>query len=122
MNWCAADTTVDGPCRGENRGERRVIGWPAALRSRDQFLHSDDMDDARLRLLEHDAGPAQVNVGTGSDVTIASTIASVVGYSGAAVWDTSKPPETPQELSGVSLLPRRGGGAPFRWKRGYHAR
>ena len=49
---------------------------------------------ACLHLLEHYDGPEQVNVGTGSDVTIreiAETIAKVVGFEGETEWDTSKP-------------------------------
>jgi GDP-L-fucose synthase len=65
------------------------------------------MADACLHLLEHYDGPAQVNVGTGSDVTIreiAETVAEVVGYSGDTDWDTTKPDGTPQKLLDVSKL------------------
>ena len=69
------------------------------------------MADACLHLLEHYDGPDHVNVGTGSDVTIAeiaSTIASVVGYTGETEWDTSKPDGTPQKLLDVSKLAEAG--------------
>jgi GDP-L-fucose synthase len=65
------------------------------------------MAAACLHLLQHYDGPEQVNVGTGTDVTIkeiAETIASVVGYHGETEWDTSKPDGTPQKLLDVSKL------------------
>jgi GDP-L-fucose synthase len=83
-----------------------VTNWGTGTPRR-EFLHVDDMADACLHLLEHYDGPAQVNVGTGSDVTIreiAETIAEVVGYVGATDWDTSKPDGTPQKLLDVSKL------------------
>lgn len=87
-------------------GAATVTNWGTGAPRR-EFLHSDDMADACLHLLQHYDGPAQVNVGTGSDVTIreiAETIASVIGYTGATEWDTSKPDGTPQKLLDVSKL------------------
>ena len=65
------------------------------------------MADAVLHLMEHYDGPAQVNVGTGSDVTIreiAETIASVVGFEGDTDWDTSKPDGTPRKFLDTTRL------------------
>ncbi|WNM24897.1 GDP-L-fucose synthase family protein [Demequina capsici] len=87
-------------------GATSVTNWGTGTPRR-EFLHSDDMADACLHLMEHYDGPAQVNVGTGSDVTIkeiAETIAKVVGYEGATEWDTTKPDGTPQKLLDVSQL------------------
>lgn len=87
-------------------GARSVTNWGTGTPRR-EFLHSDDMADACLHLLEHYDGPQQVNVGSGTDVTIreiADTIAEVVGYTGETVWDTSKPDGTPQKLLDVSKL------------------
>jgi GDP-L-fucose synthase len=87
-----------------------VTNWGTGSPRR-EFLHSDDMADACLHLLEHYDGPQQVNVGTGTDVTIreiAETVASVVGYTGATEWDTSKPDGTPQKLLDVSKLREAG--------------
>ena len=91
-------------------GAPTVTNWGTGTPRR-EFLHSDDMADACLHLLEHYDAPTQVNVGTGSDVTIAeiaSTIASVVGYTGETEWDTSKPDGTPQKLLDVSKLAEAG--------------
>ena len=74
-------------------GSRSVTNWGTGSPRR-EFLHVDDMAAACLHLLEHYDGPAQVNVGTGSDVTIkelASLVADAVGFTGVTDWDTSKP-------------------------------
>ena len=87
-------------------GVGSVTNWGTGTPRR-EFLHSDDMADAVLHLMEHYDGPDQVNVGTGSDVTIkeiAETIADVVGFGGSTEWDTSKPDGTPQKLLDVSKL------------------
>jgi GDP-L-fucose synthase len=91
-------------------GARTVTNWGTG-NPRREFLHVDDMADACLHLLEHYDGPQQVNVGTGSDVTIreiAETIARVVGFEGETEWDTSKPDGTPQKLLDVSKLAAAG--------------
>ncbi len=91
-------------------GAGTVTNWGTG-NPRREFLHVDDMADACLHLLEHYDGPTQVNVGTGTDVTIrqiAETIAEVVGYTGATEWDTSKPDGTPQKLLDVTKLANAG--------------
>lgn len=83
-----------------------VTNWGTGSPRR-EFLHADDMADACVYLLEHYDGPEQVNVGTGSDVTIreiADTVAEVTGFVGETRWDTSKPDGTPQKLLDVSKL------------------
>lgn len=87
-------------------GAPTVTNWGTG-NPRREFLHVDDMADACLHLLEHYDGPAQVNVGTGSDVTIreiAETVAEVVGFTGETEWDTTKPDGTPQKLLDVTKL------------------
>ncbi|WP_062465411.1 GDP-L-fucose synthase family protein [Demequina soli] len=87
-------------------GTTSVTNWGTGSPRR-EFLHADDMADACLYLLEHYDGPSQVNVGTGTDVTIkeiAETIASVTGFGGETEWDTTKPDGTPQKLLDVSYL------------------
>ncbi|MDQ1204480.1 GDP-L-fucose synthase [Microbacterium sp. SORGH_AS_0862] len=91
-------------------GASSVTNWGTGTPRR-EFLHADDMADAVLHLMEHYDGPDQVNVGTGSDVTIreiAETIATVTGFSGETEWDTTKPDGTPQKLLDVSKLAEAG--------------
>ena len=91
-------------------GSDTVTNWGTG-KPRREFLHADDMADACLHLMEHYDGPDQVNVGTGSDVTIreiAEAIASVTGFRGQTEWDTSKPDGTPQKLLDVSKLAEAG--------------
>lgn len=87
-----------------------VSNWGTGSPRR-EFLHVDDMAAACLHLMEHYDGPSQVNVGTGSDVTIkelASLVAKAVGYHGEIHWDTSKPDGTPRKLLDVSRLSQAG--------------
>ncbi|WP_308206329.1 GDP-L-fucose synthase family protein [Arthrobacter zhaoxinii] len=92
------------------QGLGTVTNWGTGAPRR-EFLHVDDMAAACLHLLEHYDGPQQVNVGTGSDVTIkelAGLVAEAVGYNGAMEWDSSKPDGTPQKLLDVSKLTEAG--------------
>lgn len=87
-------------------GADSVTNWGTGSPRR-EFLHADDLASAVLHLMEHYDGPQQVNVGTGTDVTIreiAETIADVVGFDGTTEWDTTKPDGTPQKLLDVSKL------------------
>ena len=91
-------------------GATTVTNWGTGSPRR-EFLHVDDMAAACLHLLEHYDGPDQVNVGTGSDVTIkeiAAVVSKVVRYEGATAWDSSKPDGTPQKLLDVSKLAAAG--------------
>jgi GDP-L-fucose synthase len=87
-----------------------VTNWGSGSPRR-EFLHADDMADACFHLLENYDGPQQVNVGSGTDVTIrelAETVAEAVGYIGETSWDTTKPDGTPQKLLDVSRLAELG--------------
>ncbi|MBX7444910.1 MULTISPECIES: GDP-L-fucose synthase [unclassified Arthrobacter] len=91
-------------------GETTVTNWGTGSPMR-EFLHVDDMADACLHLLENYDGASQVNVGTGSDVSIkelASIVAAAVGYRGDIEWDASKPDGTPRKLLDVSKLAEAG--------------
>ena len=91
-------------------GAPSVTNWGSGTPRR-EFMHVDDMATACLYLLEHYDGPEQVNVGTGTDVTIreiSETIARIVGYTGETEWDESKPDGTPQKLLDVTKLANAG--------------
>lgn len=87
-------------------GAATVTNWGTGSPRR-EFLHVDDMAAACLHLLENYDGDEQVNVGTGTDVTIkelAEAVANATGYAGDMDWDTSKPDGTPQKLLDVTKL------------------
>jgi GDP-L-fucose synthase len=74
---------------------------------RREFLHTDDLAEGVLFLLEHPNPPDWVNIGSGTDVTIrelAELVKKVTRYAGELVWDTSKPDGTPRKLMDNSRL------------------
>lgn len=78
---------------------------------RREFLHVDDLADAVVHLLKVYDDEVAVNVGTGEDVTIreaAETIARVVGWNGAFVFDATKPDGAPRKLLNVDRLAAQG--------------
>ncbi len=89
--------------------QSEVVVWGTGTPRR-EFLHSDDLADACVFLMEQrgasDIGEL-VNIGTGADIPIADLarmVADVVGYQGRLVFDTSKPDGTPQKLLDVSRM------------------
>lgn len=91
-------------------GAKSVTNWGTGSPRR-EFLHVDDMADACLHLLDHYDGPGQVNVGSGTDVTIkelAEVVSDLVGYGGETHWESTKPDGTPQKLLDVSKLAELG--------------
>ena len=74
---------------------------------RREFLHTDDLAEAVLFLMDNYDDSAIVNVGCGEDQTIrelAETIQKVVGYSGRLEFDTSYPNGTPQKILDISKI------------------
>jgi GDP-L-fucose synthase len=92
--------------------EAKAAGAPAVTvwgtgRVRREFLHSDDLADAAVFLMERYDSDEIINVGVGEDLTIAElaeTIRSVVGYPGRIEFDATKPDGTPRKLLDVSKL------------------
>ncbi|MBH0121127.1 GDP-L-fucose synthase family protein [Rhodococcus sp. NPDC003382] len=83
-----------------------VTCWGTGLPRRD-LMHVDDAADAFHFLLDHYDGERPINVGSGSDVTIAEIariIADTVGYHGEIRWDASKPDGTPRKLLDTKRL------------------
>jgi hypothetical protein len=85
-------------------GEKQVPIWGSG-RPRREFLHSDDMADACVHLMQQpaaeqkwdDSQPPLVNIGCGQDSTIAelaSMIRETVGSRAEIVYDASKPDGT----------------------------
>lgn len=70
-----------------------------------EFLYVDDLADLCLFLMNNYSGDDTVNAGTGKEMTIKALtelVASIVGYTGRILWDTSKPNGTPRKLLDVS--------------------
>ena len=66
-----------------------------------EFLHSTDLGEACVFLMENHSGEEIVNVGCGKDITIrelAERVRDVVGYQGELEWDSSRPDGTPRKL------------------------
>ena len=75
--------------------------------ARREFLHSDDLANACLFLLENYDEYSPINVGVGVDITIselAAIIKDVSGFKGRISWDLSMPDGTPRKLLDTSKL------------------
>ncbi|MBL0141412.1 MAG: GDP-L-fucose synthase [Betaproteobacteria bacterium] len=96
---------------------KEVVLW-GTRSPRREFLHSDDMAEACVFLMEMpddqfgkvavgSPGFPLFNIGTGEDQTIAELadlVKSVVGFKGEFAWDRSKPDGTPRKLLSVDRL------------------
>jgi len=81
-----------------------------------EFLHVDDMADASIhimdidkKILESEVDPilSHINIGTGTDITIADvaqTVKEVVGFCGEIVFNTKMPDGTKRKLLDVSKM------------------
>ena len=88
------------------KGAPTVTVWGTGKPLR-EFLHVDDCADACLFLMEHYDGEDIVNIGVGSDLTIAELavlVKQAVGFEGEIVFDSSKPDGTPRKLVDVSRI------------------
>lgn len=91
-------------------GLRSVTLWGSG-KPRREFLHSDDLADAVLFMLENYDDSIALNIGSGVDLEIrelASIVSKVVGYEGEVHWDESKPDGTPQKLLDTTLAMEAG--------------
>ncbi len=101
--------------------EAKVQGLPTVAiwgtgSPRREFLYVDDMAAASVHVMNLDTVTYQggtkpmqslINVGFGSDITIAElahTVAKVVGYDGQITFDTSRPDGAPRKLLDSSIL------------------
>jgi len=74
---------------------------------RREFLHVDDLADAIVYLMETWSDDDPINIGSGTDVTIAELgrlIAQAAGFTGEFLFDPAKPDGTPRKLLDVSKL------------------
>ena len=90
----------------KNNGGKEVVVWGTGKPMR-EFLYVDDLAEACLFLMEKYDEPGAINVGTGSDITIADLahlVKKIVGFEGDIVFDTSKPDGTPKKQLDVSKI------------------
>lgn len=81
-----------------------VICWGDGTALR-EFLYVDDLANLCVFLMNNYNGLAPVNAGSGEEISIkdlAELVASIVGYKGDILWDTSKPNGTPRKLLDLS--------------------
>jgi GDP-L-fucose synthase len=91
-------------------GDHELIVWGSGMPRR-EFLHVDDAADALVHVMTHFSEDEHINVGCGSDMTIAelaSLVANVVGFKGDMTTDSSKPDGTPRKLLDVGKLTKLG--------------
>ncbi|MCL6538813.1 MAG: GDP-L-fucose synthase [Acidothermus sp.] len=87
-------------------GASEVVLWGTGTPRR-EFLHVDDLARACELLLARYDDPLPINVGVGSDLTIAELaelVAKVVGFSGEIRFDPTKPDGTPRKLLDVRRI------------------
>lgn len=94
-----------------------VVVWGSGTPRR-EFMHVDDAADALVHVLAHHHDAEPVNVGSGTDASIAevaTTIAEVTGFDGALRFDTSRPDGMPRKCLDSTRLTALGwrGGRPL---------
>ncbi len=90
----------------KNNNDNKVIVWGTGSPLR-EFLHATDMADACVFLMQNYDDRGFVNIGSGSEISIADLahlVKDIVGFKGEIVFDTTKPDGTPRKLMDVSKL------------------
>ena len=70
-----------------------------------EFLYVDDLADLCVFLMNNYNGLDPINAGSGEEISIndlAELVASIIGYRGEILWDTTKPNGTPRKLLDLS--------------------
>lgn len=96
--------------RAKQEGRSSVEIWGSG-RPRREFLYVDDLADALVHLMRHYSAEPHVNVGSGSDLSIAELarlIARVVGYDGEFRYDAAKPDGMMRKLLDVGRIAELG--------------
>jgi GDP-L-fucose synthase len=87
-------------------GRAEVVVWGSGTPKR-ELLHSDDLAEACLFLMQHFDEQGPINIGTGEDMSIseiAAMVKAVVGFNGQIVYDPSRPDGTPRKVLDVSRI------------------
>ena len=76
-----------------------------------EFLHVADLASACLMLLDEYDDSVAINIGSGEEIAIlelAQSVATVVGFEGAIIFDKNKPIGTPRKLLDTQILNKLG--------------
>jgi GDP-L-fucose synthase len=87
-------------------GAAAMTVWGTGTPKR-EFMHVDDLADAVAFLLKSYSQAEHINVGVGSDLSIAELarlVTDVVGFRGELLFDSSKPDGTPRKMMDSSRL------------------
>lgn len=87
-------------------GSPEVEIWGSGTPRR-EFLHSDDLADACVFLMQHYDEAGFINIGVGEDIAIkdlAMLVKGIVGYEGDLAFNTAMPDGTPRKLMDVTKL------------------
>jgi GDP-L-fucose synthase len=88
------------------RGDSKVTVWGTGTPRR-ELLHVDDLADACLFLLERETAAPLINIGTGTDNTvaeIATLVRDLVHRDAEITFDPSRPDGMPRKLLDVSRV------------------
>lgn len=91
-------------------GQPSVSAWGTGTPLR-EFLYIDDLAEGLIFALENYNGDSHFNIGSGTEISIrelTTHIASIVGYEGEILWDSSMPDGTPRKILDVSKLTNLG--------------
>ena len=83
-----------------------VVVWGSG-KPRREFLYVDDLAEASVLLMQEYDDAEIINIGCGTDATIAEiarTVAAVTGFKGNIRFDTAMPDGTPQKLLDLSAI------------------
>jgi GDP-L-fucose synthase len=88
----------------KERGDKHVTLWGDGSPTR-EFFYAEDAAEGILLAAEHYNGDEPVNLGSGMEISIkdlATKIATLTGFDGEIIWDTSKPNGQPRRALDVS--------------------
>ncbi len=88
----------------KERGEKQVVLWGDGSPTR-EFLYVEDAAEGILLAAERYNSSEPVNLGSGNEISIkdlANLIASLTGFDGEFIWDTSKPNGQPRRALDVT--------------------
>ena len=94
----------------QEEGNSRIALWGTGTAKR-EFLHSDDLASACVRLMENHFCEDIINIGSGEEVTIAQLAERVKGiakWKGEFCWNRNAPDGTPRKLLDSSRITQTG--------------